>query len=240
MRLAVCILHYGKPELTAQLHKQFLESDPGEEDNIFVLDNAAPDPYPGAWKRLPENLFWGGAFAWALDAFAAEGYTHLWFCNNDITFVSEPPYCLRAMVRIKWLEKRGKVGIYSPCATTNPYHAHMVRAPGAECRKALYVDGIAPLVNLACVRKIGGLDLDGNPYGYGVDVWLSYRAARAGWGVWIDHTIVMRHKYHAAAADESGFLARAAEAERAYMAQRFGPNWREIIHDMQTTQDGMQ
>lgn len=240
MRLAVCILHYGQKNTTARLHTQLLEADPKHANDIFVLDNASPEPYPEAWARLGDNIFWGGAFAWALDAFAAKGYTHLWFCNNDVLFVSDPPYVTRAAVRVHWLEKQGRVGVYSPCVTSNPYHKHMAQARGAACCRAPYVDGIAPLVSLACVAAVGGLELGENPYGYGVDVWLSHRAARAGWGVWVDHALVLRHKYHTAARDAAGFMARAARAEEAYMTERFGPRWREALEAMQTMREGTQ
>ncbi|CAK7032861.1 MAG: hypothetical protein DELT_00433 [Desulfovibrio sp.] len=240
MRLAVCILHYGKNALTANLHGQFLKADPASCGDIFVLDNASPEPYEAAWKRLDENMYWGGAFEWAVNAFEAEGYTHVWFCNNDITFVSSAPYYQRALTRIAWLEKNGRVGVYSPSATSNPYHPQMITRPGEQCAKTMYVDGIAPVVSLACVRAMGGLDLGENPYGYGVDIWLSYRAAREGWGVWVDHTLVLRHKYHATAKEQPGFLAIAADAENRYMSERFGPKWREIVTAMQTMQERIQ
>jgi len=233
MRLAVCILHYGKSDLTAKLHHQFLASDP--DKSIFVLDNASPEPYPKAWKRLDENLFWAGALNFALGAFDREGYTHLWFCNNDMLFVSEPPYCTRALARMERLEQQSRVGLYSPSVTQNPYHRHMTAVPGATCRKAAYVDGIAPIINLACVKDIGGLDYEDNPLGYGVDVWLSLRASRQGWGVWVDHALVVRHKYHTAAGEKAGFLSRPAEVENAYMIERLGQNWRKVLLELQTT-----
>ncbi len=240
MCIAVCILHFGRAEVTRKLHAQFLEADPAYARDVFVLDNASPEPYPEAWERLPENIYWGGALAHALDAFAGAGYTHLWFCNNDAVFVSDPPYIGRALPRIQWLEKRGAVGLYSPSATSNPYHKQMAHIPGGECRQALYIDGIAPVISLACVEAIGGVDLGDNRYGYGVDVWLSWRASRAGWGVWVDHGLVLRHKYHTAAKDADGFLPLAARAEDAYLAERIGPDWRNMLAAMQTAQGTMQ
>ncbi|MDR3073754.1 MAG: hypothetical protein LBV01_03375 [Deltaproteobacteria bacterium] len=240
MRLAVCILHYGESARTSRLHRQLLDADPDSRKDVYVLDNAAPEPYPDAWLRLPENRFWGGAFAWALERFAAEGYSHLWFCNNDLVFVSDPPYIARATARFRWLEKRGRVGVYSPSVTVNPYHRQMTHVPGAECRPVMYVDGIAPLVSLECLEAIGGLDCGDNPYGYGADVWLSLRAGRAGWGIWVDHALVLRHKYHAAAGRETAFLALAAKAEDAYMAERLGPDWRKTLAGMQDTREPTQ
>lgn len=237
MRIAVCILHYGKADITRRLHRQFLDSSPGLSGDIFVLDNASPEPYPDAWQRLDENLYWGGALAWALDAFARDGYTHLWFCNNDMVFVSDPPFLARASTRLGWLEKRGRVGLYSPSATLNPYHRQMIAVPGGGCRKVAYIDGIAPVISLACARGTGGLDLGENPYGYGVDVWLSLRASRAGWGVWVDDALVIRHKYHETARIEYGFLARAARAEEEYMTERLGSGWRETLAAMQTIRE---
>ena len=98
-KIAACILHYGDPSLTGRLYGQ-LEAEP----DVYILDNAAPDPFPGAWKRLDENLFWAGAFAWALREFEYMGYTHLWFFNNDAYFLSRPPYIKTAAVRLARME----------------------------------------------------------------------------------------------------------------------------------------
>ena len=235
MRLAVCILHYGSPDTTSRLHRQLLEAEPERAGDILVLDNAAPLPYPDAWIRLPHNRYWAGAFAWALDELESTGYTHVWFCNNDMVFVSPSPYMSRAEGRWSWLERRGRVGMLSPSVTTNPYHAQMKHVPGGECREAAYIDGIAPLVSLDCVRALGGLDCADNIFGYGVDVWLSCRAARAGWGVWVDHSLVVRHQYHTAAKQDHAFLSRAAVAEDAYLGKRLGPGWRETLKGLQQT-----
>ncbi len=233
MRLAVCILHYGDPALAARLHGQLTRAEPDLAGDVLVLDNAAPQPYSGAWRRLPHNVYWAGALAWSLDALDAEGYTHVWFCNNDAELVSAPPYIGRATARWGWLERRGRTGIVSPAVTVNPYHRQMVHEPGAQCCKAAYVDGIAPLLSLECVRDVGGLDCNDNPYGYGVDIWLSLRAARAGWGVWVDHTLCMRHRYHTTANAEQGFMPRAAKAENAYLTARLGPDWRDLLLSLQ-------
>ena len=233
MKLAVCILHYGQADLTARLHGQFLRAGDKGRDHVFVLDNASPEPYADAWHRLPENLYWGGALAWALDSFRNQGYSHLWFCNNDMVFVSDPPYYERGESRIRVLGKRGRVGVYSPAATSNPYHGQMVARTAGQCRKTAYVDGIAPVISLECVDDIGGLDLGGNVYGYGVDVWFSLRAFRKNWGVWVDDSLVLRHKYHVAARDVTGFLAVAAKAENEYLTERLGPGWRDALTTMQ-------
>ena len=233
MRLAVCILHYGDPALTRRLHTQFLTAEPERAGDILVLDNAAPAPYAGAWTRLPKNLYWAGALAWTLDALAQAGYTHLWFCNNDAEFVSPPPYMSRLVARWQWLEKKGRVGIMSPAVTMNPYHAHMAQQTGAQCRFVPYVDGIAPVLSLECVRDAGGLDCADNPYGYGVDIWLSLRSAQAGWAVAVDHSMVMRHRYHSTAKDVEGFLPRAAIAEHAYLSARMGEDWRQQLAALQ-------
>ena len=233
MRLAVCILHYGSPEMTGRLHGQFVKGDPGHARDIHVLDNGAPEAYPDAFERLPENIFWGGALEYAAKTFADKGYTHLWFCNNDAFFLSDPPYYSRAVGRMRWLEARGRLGLYSPAASANPYHRQMVQVPGVECARVRYIDGIAPVISLACVADIGGFDLGENRFGYGVDVWLSFRAAEAAWNVWVDHALVLRHKYHATAKKEPGFLDRAALAEDAYLAARLGPGWRARLETLQ-------
>jgi len=232
--LAVVILHYGPVARTAALHKQLLASDPDWAGHILVLDNAAPEPYPDAWRRTGENLYWAGALCYALRACAELGHTHLWFLNNDLLFDSPAPHIARAWGRLAHMEKSlGRVGVYTPAALANPYHAQMVRRPGSQWHAAAYADGIAPLLGIACVDEIGGVDCADNALGYGVDVWLSLRAHRAGWAVVVDDQVVIRHRYHSTARETEGFLARAAAAEEPYMAARLGPDWRPRLKSLQ-------
>ncbi len=85
-----------------------------------------------------------------------------------------------------------------------------------------YIDGISPLFNIECLNKIGGLDYEGNIYGYGVDVWNSLALHRAGFPVVVDHQVTIRHIYHSTAKKVEGFLATAAEAQHKYLAVRLG------------------
>lgn len=232
--LAVVILHFGPVARTAALHRQMKAGDPAWAEGVFVLDNAATEVYPGAWTRTEQNLYWAGALAFAVQACADQGATHLWFLNNDIRFDSPAPHIERAWGRLAAMEKDlGPVGVYSPSALSNPYHPQMVQRPGSQWHRVSYVDGIAPILNLACLREIGGLDCADNLFGYGVDVWLSLRAHRAGWGVVVDDQVVIRHRYHSTAREQEGFLAKAAVAEGLYLAERLGPQWRQTLKDLQ-------
>lgn len=230
MRIAVVILHYGRPALAGRLHAQLTGGDPQYAEHVFVLDNCAPEPYPGAWRRTEHNLYWAGALDYALSEMAQQGYSHVWFLNNDLLFDGPPPYLRRAMGRLARMESiLGPVGIYAPAVTANPYHPHMVAAAGMQYRTVEYVDGIAPLVSVACWQALGGVDFAGNPYGYGVDVWFSLCARRAGWQVVVDHGVPVRHRYHSTAREISGFMHTAARAEAAYLAARLGPDYRTVL-----------
>lgn len=229
MKLAVVILHYGKAALTRRLHTQLLESDPAVAGHLFVLDNCAPEQYPDAWLRTDANLYWAGAFEYALQRADAAGYSHVWFLNNDVLFASTPPFIKRVAGRLKRMNDvlGGKgVGVYAPAVLTNPYHPQMVRKEGMQYRTVAYVDGIAPLVSLDCWKALGGLDYAGNPYGYGVDVWFSLCAHRAGWHVVVDHDVAVKHMYHSTAREVSGFMQTAAQAEQAYLAARLGVDYK--------------
>ena len=105
----------------------------------------------------------------------------------------------------------------------------MVQAPDSQYRTAAYVDGIAPLFNLDCLNRLGGVDFEGNDYGYGVDVALSLAAHRAGWPVVIDHQVSLRHIYHTTARQVDGFLKKAGMAEDKYMRRVLGPDWRGTV-----------
>ena len=256
-RILVCILHYGDPALTRRLHRQLLESDPAWAENIRVLDNAAPQSYAGAysednpnvtdlnvtdldkdlgkaWERLPENIYWAGALDFALDRAGHEGFSHLWFFNNDTVFVSKPPYLARAAERLDRLKQScGPVGVYSPAVVRNPYHPQMIADPKVQWRQVAYVDGIAPLLSLDAVRDVGGLDAADNIFGYGADIWLSSRIARSGWSVLVDNQLVMKHDYHATARKTEGFLDKAAMAEQAFMISRLGPDYKQTLKSWQ-------
>jgi len=226
----IVILHYGDASLTRRLRDQLISGDPAYAGRILVLDNHAPEAYPGAWLRTEENLYWAGAFELAARLAAETGASHLWFMNNDVFFLTSPPRLERAFTRLSRLESAlGKVGLYSPAVDRNPYHPQMVADPGKQYRLVRLADGVAPLVSLECLDAIGGLDCADNPRGYGVDLTLSLRMWQAGWRVVVDHQLVIRHKYHSSARAEEGFLERAARDEDAYLRKRLGPDHRAII-----------
>lgn len=221
--LATVILHYGSPSLARRLSGQL--AAPGHD--VRVLDNAAPEPFEGAWQRLPENLYWAGALAWAAETVRGEGFSHLFFLNNDVVFTSPPPHLPRLWQRLARVEKLlGAVGMYAPAVEQSPYHPQMVAAPDGECRAVEIMDGIALLLDLDALERIGGVDCADNPYGYGVDLWLSVRMRQAGLLLCVDQQVRVRHRYHTTAGAQDGFLARAAAAEESYMTARLGPDWR--------------
>lgn len=227
------ILHYGPVERTKRLHEQLLESDPARRERILVFDNASPYPYEGAWLRAERNLYWAGALERVMGELAGRGASHVWFLNNDIFFVSKPPVIERACLRLTRAQRlAGPVGVYSPAVTANPYHGQMVERPGGQFRLVRYVDGIAPLISVDFWRRAGGVDFAGNPYGYGVDVWFSSRARELGFACVVDHQVVVRHRYHSTAREVDGFLERAAMAERNYLSERFGPDYRDKLLKM--------
>ena len=233
--LFTVILHYGDPQMTRRLARQ-LES--GGAD-VHVLDNAAPLPYDdndqAFWLRLSENLFWAGAFSVALAKAEEKGASHIWFCNNDIHCLSNPPYVSRIVARMQRMAQRlGSVpGVYAPAVSRNPYHAQMTHRPHAAFSRVAYIDGIAPVVSLECARAVGGLDAVDNPWGYGVDVWFSLRAHWAGWPVIVDHGLTLRHEYHSTARNVPGFMNTAAKAENDYLSARMGTDWREQLAVLQ-------
>lgn len=231
-RIKAVILHYGDPALTERVHQQMKAADPDMAGDILVLDNHAPQPYPGAWERTPENLYWAGALDWTRRRLAGR-CDRFFFLNNDIYFLTRPPLLAKAAQRLARMETaHGPVGIYSPAAEKNPYHPQMKADPRRQYRLVELADGIAPCFSLACLDALGGVDFAGNPYGYGVDLRLSNQARRAGFLVAVDHQVVVRHIYHSTARRVDGFLDKAARAEEAYMAKRFGPDWRARVEKL--------
>lgn len=231
-RVLTVVLHYGSASMTRQL-VQALEQGAGPNP-VLVVDNAAPEVYDGA-LRLPQNVFWGGALEHALHLARQDDFSHVWFCNNDIRFTSPAPYIPRALGRLAYAQKiLGRpVGLWAPAVHRNPYHPQMVQRENVEFSTVAYADGIAPLLSLECVQAIGGLDCADNLRGYGLDLWLSFRAHQAGWPVVLDHHICLKHDYHSTAKAVDGFLAQAAADEQAYLSARLGQQWRECIKAMQ-------
>ena len=228
-KLAVVILHYGDPELTAGLHNQLLK-DLTWKSSICVLDNHAPVPYLRSWKRLNENLFWAGGLASTLQTMSEKGYTHLWFLNNDIVFNNDKKIVERTRIRLNYIEKKiGRIGVYSPSVVRSQYHRQMEVNSSGQFRRVHYVDGIAPLINLEFWRENSGIDIRDNAVGYGVDIWFSLQADRQGWGVVVDHQNVISHRYHSTAKKIPGFLERAAVLEKKFVSERLGVNFRQVI-----------
>ena len=247
-RVAAVILHYGKPGLALRLAESLRQSaarEPADKDlqgteRVLIFDNAAPEPCPGAWRRAERNLYWAGALEACVELVRTAGYTHLWFLNNDVWFTTPPPLLARVEARLDQLERRLErpVGIWSPAARENPYHPQMRRQASGGVSAVTLVDGIAPLYALDCLDAIGGVDAADNPYGYGVDLWISLRAARAGWPVLVDHDMGMEHRYHSTARTLPGFLEQAAGAEAAYLARRladWGPDWKTRLEALKTS-----
>lgn len=234
MNIFVVILHYGPVEQTRRLHEQLLTSDTALKEKILVFDNASPISYPDPWLRAETNFYWAGALERVMEILSDQGASHVWFMNNDIFFTSRPPYLERATARLRRAEKLiGQVGVYAPAVTTNPYHPQMIVNPKGQFREIRYVDGIAPLLSVEFWKQ-AGLDYAGNPYGYGVDVWFSSQARAFGFACVLDHQLVIRHRYHSTARNVKGFLATAAAAEETYLAQRFGPAYRDTMTRMAT------
>lgn len=223
------ILHYGSCPMTAAVHEQLVARHPSAHD-IRVLDNASPQPYPHAWLRTERNLYWAGALALALNQARSEGFSHLWFLNNDVVFLHRGDIVGYARHRLQVAEARlGPVAVYSPAAKANPYHRHMVALLGGNFRRVGYVDGIAPLISVKYWEAVG-LDYEDNPYGYGVDVFFSMQAPHLGWNLVVDHALVMRHRYHATARTVPGFLSEAARQERLFLTTRLGGGYRDVLN----------
>lgn len=241
IRVLAVILHYGNPNLSRELARTLRQADTKREGDIRILDNAAPNPVPEAWHREPQNCFWAGALQVCLNLAHTEGFTHLWFLNNDVRFL-RPPALRSIEARLNHLQSLlGRaVGLWSPSITVNPYHPQMLPVPphappqGAlpifpQVRQVRLVDGVAPLLNITAVQDAGGLDAHDNPQGYGVDMWLSYRMVARGWPVLVDQTVTLRHKAHTTARTVDGFLREAALCEHNFCSARLGAGWREYL-----------
>ncbi len=232
--LFTCILHYGNPALTAQVHEQLIHKlPPTEQAHICIIDNAAPEPYEGA-LRLKKNIFWGGALAYAVSLAQEKGYQYLWFCNNDIQFLSQGPHITKAQYRLKALQKTlaHPIGFWAPSVHISPYLSHMVQRKTYAYSIVPCIDGIAPVISLDCLAALGGLQglgLKENTRGYGFDLWMSLQAHEKGWPVIVDHGMLIRHKYHTTASTVDGFMTQAAQDEEAFMQKRLGLKWREYI-----------
>ncbi len=228
-KLATVILHYGDVSMTQRLYRQLA----GLNEHVFVFDNNAPQPFIPSWKRSPTNLYWTGAFSACVKEMQEQGFSHLWFLNNDILFTDPTQLFDRVATRHQWITRKvGKIGIYSPAVTHNPYHAQMICRKDTQFARVAYIDGIAPLVSLAYWQETGGLDAEDNVYGYGVDVWLSLRAGQSGWNVIVDHQVVVRHTYHSTASKVDGYLQEAGKAEHLYLTKRMGSNYRKQLEKM--------
>lgn len=236
MRLLAVILHYGEPALSRELCRVLREADPARAHDVRVLDNAAPLPYDGAWRREPENRFWAGALDLCMGLARSEGFSHLWFLNNDIRFLA-PPALTGVEARLARLELAlgAPIGLWSPAITVNPYHPQMCPkkgAPSHAVRQVRLLDGVAPVFNLEAVADGCTLDAADNPRGYGVDLWLSLRVAAAGKPVLVDQSVIIRHRAHSTARTVPGFLSQAAQDEDRFCTARLGPNWRERLEAM--------
>lgn len=239
MKLLTVILHYGDPAMTQELCRVLREANPERHDHVRVLDNAAPLPVKNAWRRETENRFWAGALELSLALAGQEGFSHLWFLNNDIRFLRAPRLD-GIEARLQRIERtlETPVGLWSPSVTANPYHPQMCPLKGANgldalaVRRVRLVDCVAPLLCLDAVEAVGGLDAADNPKGYGVDLWLSLRLAQKGFAVLVDQELAVRHKAHGTAKKIPDFMRQAALEEAQFCATRLGSCWQERLEAM--------
>ncbi len=229
MKVFTVILHYGDIALTKKVANSFI----AENIEYHVLDNCAEQEYPNSWKRLEKNIYWGGALKYCLEQAKLAGADYLWFLNNDIEFIEPKNPLKKLFARINYLNKNGKLGIYTPAVLKNPYHKQVVYKRNTEFTKVKYIDGIAPLINIDCAYKVKNLDIDSNIYGYGIESYLSLEIGNLGYDVIVDHGVVLKHEYHSTAKTVDGFLSKAAEAEHKYLSQRLGDDYREKLKKMQ-------
>lgn len=237
MRIATIILHYGNPKLTEKVYRALCEKTSQSdivESSIFVFDNASQVPYPNAWKRSSSNLYWAGALSYCFLLVKEMGFTHLWFLNNDITFIGNGSYLAKAYASIQRIERvTGKlVGIWSPSLMYNSYHPQMCNRKDFSYSQVKLIDGVAALYNLTCLDSIGGIDALDNLYGYGVDLWISIRSDRKGWLLVVDHSMVIRHIQHGSAKNIKGFIETAAFSEEVFFRKRLGIEWKQQIESM--------
>lgn len=237
MRIATIILHYGDPKLTEKVYRTLCETtfcNNIVQPSIFVFDNASHIPYSNSWKRSSSNLYWAGALSYCFLLLKEMGFTHLWFLNNDITFIGNGEYLGKAYACIKRIEKvTGKlIGIWSPSMIYNSYHPQMCCRDNFSYSQVRLVDGVAALYNLTCLESIGGVDAADNLYGYGVDLWISIRANRKGWLLVVDHSMSIRHTQQATAKKIKDFIEIAACSEEAFLKKRLGTEWEKEIENM--------
>ena len=133
---------------------------------VRVCDNGSKEPVDDAWMRIPENKYFSGGFNQAMQAIRNEGkYQWVWMLNSDVSGVSQD--MLSGLV---FMAKQMNASVVSPRVPSSSWgQMH----PGAFLSQSLFVDWVAPVVNVAWFVHNGGFDEQF--LGWGADVDLCYR-----------------------------------------------------------------
>lgn len=97
--------------------------------------------------------------------------------------------------RAKKIFENSKIGIYGPSVYKNGSpHPQMINKNTREIRKAVFIDGYCFAVRTDIFLELCPIDTSVNKIGWGVDVYLSFLAAKKGLITVVDDQVTVMHK----------------------------------------------
>lgn len=213
--VAVVILHWGAPEVTARCLRSLAAAHWPGRAAVIVVDNAGTlagavaacaAPLPVEVVRPERNLGFAEGCTRGLAVAAARGAHWVLLLNNDV--VVEAGFLAPLLAAAD----RGDVGLVSPQivyldrpdqawyqgGTFSPWSGKPVQgnrrralAAGRPPREVDYATGCAMLIRPAVIERVGSFD--GALFAYCEDLDLSIRARRAGFRVMFVPGSIVRH-----------------------------------------------
>jgi glycosyltransferase involved in cell wall biosynthesis len=150
--------------------------------------------------NLP-NVYYSGLYNYAYEYAKSNNYQYLLFiCSDVIVDVDEAEKMFQNLTLIK-LED---IGVYSPASTGRSHYQCKKKNEGGF-RIVDFVEGFFFFANMKVLEKFSKIDIQLNPYGWGIDVAKGFYSKKMGLLSIIDDSISIHHP------DKTGYSISSAE-----------------------------
>lgn len=245
-KIAILVVSHNNPDLTDSLCKSIEERTKGVEYDLHVIETgsnlAKVSKYMTLWVKEGVRMTRGFNLLKAYADFTAnqKGYEysayHLFV--NDAKFIDN-----QDMTTILWEEMKSN----SDCGQINPYQANMgyphvrqnrMRMNGA--RKESFSEIICPMINAKTWNTIPNLLDNRFFYGWGLDYDVPHQLHTNGWRLYISDSVGIHHQAFTSYREKEKteekmhvgeFVNAARENMNNGLIEKYGQDWRRVIHD---------
>lgn len=245
-KIAILVVSHNNPELTDSLCQSIVERTKGVDYDLHVIETgsnlAKVSKFMTLWVKEGVRMTRGFNLLKSYADFTAKqkGYSydayHLFV--NDAKFIDD-----KDMTSILWNEMKE----IPECGQINPYqanigmpHLRQNRVKSSGARKESFSEIICPMIRAEVWNSIPDLLDDRFFYGWGLDYDVPHRLHTNGWRLYITDSVGIFHQAFTSYREkekteeklEIGQFVNAARNNMdSVFVEKYGSNWRKVIHD---------